>query len=166
MRVRKPSRFRPRQLAAFVCAIAYLFGGMELLPELLALSASLEGSHSLQLTHSGAQVQIILGHQRRGPGTPSPEEILVAGSHRHGVASRVFCLFAERTPARPDHVASFGTSSLCERPAAKFQAPAASAPVLSARFQPVLIFPPDVTSLTSFWPLPPPALLGSTVRLI
>jgi len=168
MRVRKPSRFRPRQLAAFFCAIAYLFGGMELLPELLALSASLEGSHTLHLARSGARVQIILSHQRERPGTGCPEEILVAASHRHGVASRVFCLFAERTPARPDHVASFGTSSLCERPAAKSQAPAAAAPVLaiSARFQPVVILPPDITSLTSFWPLPPPALLGSTVRLI
>src|SRR6476660_2966307 len=119
MRVRKPSRFRPRQLAAFVCAIAYLFGGMELLPELLALSASLEGSHSLQLTHSGAQVQIILSHQLERAGKVPPP--LAAASHRHGVASRVFCLFAERTPAPADHVASFDTSSLCERPAAKAQ---------------------------------------------
>jgi hypothetical protein len=60
------------------------------------------------VSRADQQVRIILSH---GSGRGACSEI---STHRHGAASRVFCLFVDPTHAQPDHVASFNASSLCE----------------------------------------------------
>jgi len=108
--------FRTRQIAAWMCISAYLCGGSELLPELLALSASMEGSHVVHLARKAEQVEVVLGHQRAGEGleVEAASSKRTSLSHRHGAASKLFCLLAERIPANTDHVASFAITSVCE----------------------------------------------------
>jgi hypothetical protein len=161
---------RLRQIAALACALTYLFGGMELLPQLLALAASIEGSHTVRLTRSGEQVLIVLSHESGGPGLGP----FAGVPHRHGAASRIFCVLAERTTARPDHVAAFAASALCEN-----RGGATKVNIKSPGARSLLLAPPnqsrgnqypthDFSSLTLDHVRPPPDLgqLHSTVLLI
>jgi hypothetical protein len=87
-----------------------------LLPQLLALGASFEGSHTVYLGRGHEKLQIILKHEAGPMGgshaTASPPNSTTL--HRHGAASRLFCLFAETAQARSDHIACFSVNSLCE----------------------------------------------------
>jgi len=107
---------RAKQIAALLCVATYLLGATELLPQLLALGASIEGSHTVYLGRGHEKLQIILKHESgRNLGSSAtagqPNSTIL---HRHGGASRLFCLFAESTQARSDHIAYFSVSSLCE----------------------------------------------------
>jgi hypothetical protein len=101
-----------RRCAALVCAAAYLLGGMEVLPEFLALGAWLEGSHSVRIALGGDQVTVVLRHERIGSkdvGNSRGATLL----HRHGPVARVICLL-DSSSATPDHVARFNPSQLSE----------------------------------------------------
>lgn len=101
-----------RRCAALVCAAAYLLGGMEVIPEFLALGAWLEGSHSVRMALGGDQVTVVLSHERIGS-----KGVINAGRanllHRHGPVARMICLL-DASQATPDHVARFNPNQLSE----------------------------------------------------
>ena len=172
MCLRYLSRLRLRQIHAVVCAVTYLGGGMELLPQMLAVGASIEASHAVHFNRTNDRIQIVLCHRCEHPDVSKPAWSCPSktGPHRHGAASRVFCLFVDPTQPRPDHVASFAASSLCEnraeRVAANSKTPTAGSPALAlpAPFHPSELAEPDFAKPTSIGP--PPSLSRSTVLLI
>jgi hypothetical protein len=122
---------RPLQrAAALLCAVAYLSGGTEVFPVALALGALLEGSHTVRVARDGAEVTIVLSHERGQLGRPdyTPRHQPGNARHRHGTASRLVCAFAARQPHQTDHVAGFTTTSVCENSSRPLKANAASAP--------------------------------------
>lgn len=100
---------RIRRFAALVCAAAYLLGGIEVFPEVLALGAWLEGSHSVGVALGADQVTVVLSHSRAGAHSYSGANPV----HHHGPVARVICLLAT-SQTRPDHVAAFSPTQLSE----------------------------------------------------
>jgi hypothetical protein len=117
----KEERHRPsrRRLAALVCAVVYLTGGMEALPLSLALGAWLEGSHTISVACDQGQIRVILSHERdvARPADHNPRPQSRCVRHRHGTAARVICLFAPYPSANGDHVGQFTSSQVCENSA-------------------------------------------------
>ena len=110
-----------RRAAGLACVAAYLVSGTETLPQVLALGAWLEGSHTVHIVRSQGQITTVLSHERAVPGRPgsAPRPSAQKGLHRHGLGARVFCLFADQTAPTADHVASFAAASACVRPSGK-----------------------------------------------
>jgi len=139
---------------------------MDLLPSLLTLGASIEGSHAVHVSRADQQVRIILSH---GSGLGACSRL---STHRHGAASRVFCFFVDPTQAQADHVASFNASSLCEIRSAELKAKNPTTNFLAAalRSDPPndQLHNPDLTKSNFLRTQPQVAqnLLGSTVLLI
>jgi hypothetical protein len=123
-----------RRAAALACAAAYLFSGTETLPQLLALGAWLEGSHTVHVGRSQGQLSAVLSHERGVPGGlgRTPRHPTETRLHRHGLGARIFCLFTDRTAPETDHVATFAAPLACKRPGGaskmKFQAGQAGMP--------------------------------------
>lgn len=105
-----------RQVAGVVCVGAYLLGGTETLPQLLAVSAWVEGSHKVQVAQDGQQMTVVLSHQGRLGWQPerAPCHQTANFQHRHGPATRLFCFFATPAPSKADHVASFASGPVSE----------------------------------------------------
>jgi len=108
-----------RRVAALACAAAYLVSGTETLPQLLALGASLEGSHTVYVGRSQTQIIAVLSHERSVPERPgyNPQRQVGSRLHRHGGAVSIFCLFDGRGARNADHVVTFPASSACVSPA-------------------------------------------------
>lgn len=126
----RPFNFQTlRRGAAVICAAAYLAGGMELLPQMLALDAWMEGCHEVSISRNGEQLTIVLGHERTLPGQPGliPRHQPDSALHRHGAATRVLCVFAAQRSRYADHVASFVTGSVSENVRSAIEARARSA---------------------------------------
>lgn len=100
-------------LTAWVCLLAYLVGGVELLPQVLALGASMEGSHRVLLDSSEGRVSVILSHHRSGPACG--DAAVPCPPHRHGAAAKLVCLFAPAQTPQADHVALFARASVCTK---------------------------------------------------
>jgi hypothetical protein len=98
-----------RRFAALVCAAAYLSGGVEVLPEVVAFGAWLEGSHSIGLALGADQVTVVLSHDQAGSHSSSGANPV----HHHGPVARVICLMAT-SQTRLDHVAGFSPTQLSE----------------------------------------------------
>jgi hypothetical protein len=96
--VNNPARvmFRWKQIAGGLCLFAYLCGGAKILPGLIALGASLEGSHTVWTSSSDSGCEVVLHHETRPDGT--------LAVHHHGPVAKVFCLLAASSSFDPDHV--------------------------------------------------------------
>ena len=129
-----------RRIAALVCAAAYVAGGMEMVPQTLALGAWLEGSHTVRMTRNGEQVTIVLSHERGLPNRPDFTPLHQAGStvHRHGAAARMLCVFVAQRSPQADHVACFTTGSICEILARVIEARAGSVELAAAALTPTV----------------------------
>ncbi len=119
-----------RRVAAVGCAVAYLAGASETLPQLLALGALLEGSHTVHVSRDQGQISIVLSHERGG----ARERCVGSAAlrHRHGPAAHVICFFATHSVSLADHVANFATVSACEQSGSKSTLRFASGPVVAA----------------------------------
>ena len=93
---------------AALCLFTYLLGGTKILPGLVALAAAIEGSHTLLASSSDAGCALVLHHESGSGGGPAV--------HRHGMASRVFCLLATPEESDPDHVLQMAAGAVSESP--------------------------------------------------
>jgi hypothetical protein len=165
-----------RRWAALVCSVTYLAGGMEMLPETLALGAWLEGAHTVRVACDGTQVTVVLSHDRglssRSDFTPRHQPGSVG--HRHGPAARLLCAFADHQSRQADHIAGFATASICEDPSDPLKAATATAalafltPVTLAA-SPIFCLSVPVSPSPDSFPARPPdslRLLRSTVLVI
>lgn len=103
---------RLRRLSCILCVATYLFGGLEIVPQFLALGAWLEGSHSVRIAMGGDRVTIVLSHAQAqlNQVRQGNDSIPV---HRHGPAARIICVFAS-SQTTSDHVAQFNPTQLSE----------------------------------------------------
>lgn len=92
---------------AVLCLFTYLLGGTKILPGLVVMAAAIEGSHTLLASSSDAGCALVLHHEQRAGGE---------AVHRHGVASRVFCLLATPEDSDPDHVLQMAAGAVSESP--------------------------------------------------
>ena len=140
------------RLAALVCAGAYLAGGMEVVPQALALGAWLEGSHTVRMTRSGEQVTIVLSHERGLAGRPdfTPRHRPGSTQHRHGAAARVLCVFVAQQSPQADHVACFASASICESPVRIIEARAGSEELAAAGLTPGVSYETACFSTSAF----------------
>lgn len=113
MSLRRTFEYSTRKIAAIACLGAYLFGGLELLPQLLALGAAVEGSHTVQISCSESKVTVALRHDRQSSVKRSSFK-----PHRHGAVAWTLCILSESGKTKADHVTSFATSPQAERPTA------------------------------------------------
>ncbi len=121
-----PGRPAFRRVAALVCMGACLLGQTETLPQVLALGAWVEHSHTVQVAQANGQVTVVLSHQRGSPLRPDFTPRHQAGNprHRHGPAARLFCCFASSPASRADHTASFASGAICESAQGVIKVPA------------------------------------------
>jgi hypothetical protein len=160
-----------RQAAAVACLAAYLIGGVGLLPKIFAFGAWFEGTHQVFLGSLQDQMIVVLSHQRLPAvcfGQQAANDL-----HRHGLASRLVCLFATQSGAQGDHAASFAATSICERPsvAAQGKTKKAFAISLVVTTNPALLRTTALTEMnrrlcSTACPSPAFHLVGSTVLLI
>ncbi len=99
--------FRWKQIAGWFCLAAYLFGDTKILPGLVALGASLEGSHTVLTSSSDSGCRVVLHHETRPDGMPV--------AHHHGPVAKVFCLLAASDSFDPDHVLQMAAGSVSEK---------------------------------------------------
>lgn len=154
-----------RRFSALVCLFAGFAGSLGVGPELLALAAWMEGSHSVLIRQGSEQVSLVLRHARQTSDASSDvTKQLSELDHRHGLASQFLCLLSSSSKDMDaDHVACFaGASGLEQRnlkeSSIKLSKPAAHSPPLSARFHSAI----DLLSQESALQKPP---LLSTVVL-
>jgi hypothetical protein len=123
-----------QRVAALVCAATYLTGGIEGLPQALALGAWLEGSHTVRIACSGERVTVVLSHERGLPSRPDfvPRHQPGNVAHRHGAAARMLCVFVAQRSPQADHVANFAAGSVCENLARVIEAQAGSVEMTAA----------------------------------
>ncbi len=172
-----PGRPAFRRVAALVCMGACLLGQTETLPQVLALGAWVEHSHTVQVAQANDQVTVVLSHQRGSPLRLDVTPRHQAGNprHWHGPAARLFCCFASSPASRADHTASFASGKICESAPGVIKVPATRsdtlAAVLSSRmFSGAVGIPKSLPGSTRICGhLRPPdslALLRSTVLVI
>lgn len=113
MNSRRPVQKALHRVAALICIAAYLCGAAQVVPDLLALGARLEGSHIVQILSDQNCVTVVLAHfqtqpiRQRSTLENQREKII----HSHGAAAWALCVLSSGGSA--DHVASFsGTSHL------------------------------------------------------
>jgi hypothetical protein len=106
-------------MAALVCTAAYLAGGIEALPQALALGVWAEGSHNIRLASDQHHLWIILSHERdvARPADQNPRPQSRYVQHQHGLAARIICLFDSHPSANGDHVGQFSSNQVCENSA-------------------------------------------------
>lgn len=164
-----------RRLAAVACLLAYLVGGFGLAPEVLALAAWMEGSHTVAVGAGQDEVSIVLKHGYTRPAVAAAfaEQRAANQPHHHGLASRLVCLIGSAySPRENDHVASFTIPSGCERRALHEDSLRVSKPVpLQIRcprsYSFAAIFAPRAASVfASFSSSSPILATGTTVLLI
>jgi hypothetical protein len=171
----KPAGSRAMKLRRWIgafCALVYLLGGTEVLPQLLALGAAWEGSHVVRLARNSDGVTVLLSHERGAPQRPdyAPRHQEGNARHRHGPAASLICLFADRSLAQTDHVAQFGASQLSENSGTAKKAEANKA--LAAAPASLLLWFAPAIQVCAGTPLPPGRppdslrLLRSTVLVI
>jgi hypothetical protein len=108
------SRKNLRLSAAGLCLVAFL-QVIGIVPVLLSLAASLEGSHAVCVSSAPERVSVILQH---------PRSIQLGQfRHQHGTASRFVCFLAGSPPStRADHIASFADNLTTEMTPQQLQA--------------------------------------------
>ena len=115
MNSKRSSSFSSRRFAALICIAVYLAGGVEVVPDLIAVAAWLEGSHRVCLARTQDHVTVVLSHDRAGSSAPAARRPSL--QHSHGTASRFICLFADQSQTGSDHVAQFTGNQTAERTA-------------------------------------------------
>lgn len=97
--------FRKRlHLAVMLGVMAILVGPAQVVPALLSVGVALEHSHVVRVAFDGTTFRLVLRHESQS----------AVPLHRHGLASQILCLVAERSSDHPDHCASFATGSAWE----------------------------------------------------
>jgi hypothetical protein len=92
-----------RRFAACLCLLSWIQAA-GFVPSLLALAASLEGSHQVNVAWGGGEIAVVLHHAE-----------VSSSPHQHGPASKVLCSLGNSVPgSRADHVVSFVGHSTCE----------------------------------------------------
>ena len=108
MKCRPPTVPRRQRLASLVCLLAFLCGASGVLPELCALMASFDRSHSPLIGAREAGLVVILSHAKnRTPAAPNTP-------HRHSVVARGLCLLANQNPTQTDHRLEFATGGVSD----------------------------------------------------
>ena len=97
-------------LSSFFLLVVYLCGGANLLPGLLTAAAIMEGSHMVQASNSESEFQLVLHHETK------TVDGIVQPLHKHGFASKVFCLLASQNILDPDHTLQLSTAAFSEKP--------------------------------------------------
>ncbi|MBI5388540.1 MAG: hypothetical protein HZA90_28070 [Verrucomicrobia bacterium] len=154
----QPSSVKRGVVALFL--LICLLGQVEVWPDLLALGAWLEGSHAVRLGRGEATIQLVLCHAgvRAGQADVTRGQGLCPANHRHGMASKLVCVVADRADGLPDHAASFHTAWTCElsRPqVGGGKSPVPNAPSFALAALPALTFSACSPALTSAAHAPP-----------
>ncbi len=103
-------------IEALLCLLAALMGPAQLLPDLLALGAALENSHTVHVGSDGSGLHLVLSHERGQPGRPdyTPRHHPLDTRHRHGLAAGLLCVLAANDVGEPEHSAFFASGSILE----------------------------------------------------
>jgi len=109
-------RFFLKKGGALFGLLALLDGPAQFVPELLAVAAAFEGSHTVYVGQTETGCKVILSHQRGQTGRRDydPRHEPTNAAHRHGIGSRLLCTLAGSTQQLSDHVASFSNGSSSE----------------------------------------------------
>lgn len=99
-----------RWLTGVTCLLAYLCGSLGALPELCALAASLDRSHTPFFAVRDSGTTLVLSHARIGVSS------VANGSHRHGIIARGLCVLANADSSSPDHRLEFVSCGKIEAP--------------------------------------------------
>lgn len=121
MKRRRPTIQCGRAMAGLVCLLAFLCGASGALPELCALAASLDRSHTPLVGARDNGLVLVLSHVKRGASAATTPR------HRHGVVARGLCLLANQNSTQADHRLEFASVGVSEsaRPGLKLAARAA-----------------------------------------
>lgn len=133
-----------------ICVVACLAGQSEVLPDLLAFCAWLEGTHTVQVARKAGKINLVLGHQPTGAvnGEAFLPRALTARGHRHGLASKVLCILANRASSPRDHEILFSGGLLGEASERRSPAPKAAPTSMAAGPVPVAVLPAESLRLS------------------
>jgi hypothetical protein len=107
MQDRPRNLYRARLLAGILCLLAYSAGSSGTLPQLCALTASLDSSHRARIEFADNAVTVVLSHDQRVDGDHL---------HRHSTMARWLCVLADQHSAAADHRLQFCSSGTSESP--------------------------------------------------
>jgi len=119
-----------RRLQAVICLLPLLAVHTQVLPALVALGATIEGSHTTYLGIDSNGFRIVLSHERGNVARPDylPGHRAGNAAHRHGIASSLVCLTGG-FGGQLDHSATFSSGTVTEQRGGG--EPAADAPLFS-----------------------------------
>jgi hypothetical protein len=138
-----------QRVASLLCLLAFLCGASGALPELCALVASFDRSHSPIVGARDAGLVLILSHAKNRTNAASTTP------HRHGVVARGLCLLANQNPTQTDHRLEFAPGGVSEISQSSFKLAARSAGADSIFNCLALSAVPSVNT-SGFWTHAPP----------
>ena len=97
-----------RWRSAFVCLLTYLSSASGALPELCALAASLDRSHTPLIGACGSEAVLVLSHSKDV--LPRSEQV----SQRHSFVTRCLCLLENQSAPQRDHRLEFASCGASE----------------------------------------------------
>jgi hypothetical protein len=124
-----------RWFAGVVCLVAYLCGASGALPELCALAASSDRSHTPFFAVRDSGMTLVLSHARNGVSN------VAKVPHRHGIIARGLCVLANPNSISSDHRVEFASCGTLESPQGKVRLTTPTTQPTSVLLPPPLINP-------------------------